>query len=376
MIGETVGEYKIVGQLVPGTTGDVYIGTHEDTGTRAAVEILHAAVTANAEATQKYLATVRAVSAIKHGGTMKLVDAGTDAAGRTYVIMELLDGDTLAKRIEATGRMSLTQIGEIGRQVALALAATHDDGIVHGDLRPDVVFLLSQGGLSRGEPIKITEWGIADLKRAVGIEIGPVYTAPELLGSGEPIDWRVDAYGLGCIVYEMATGQPPFSGANADEVRAKHREAVPPSARALMPDVAPALDQLIGRLLSKNPGDRYGSMREIARLFEPFGTNEKPLAPTADLPVVSAAELATSGELKSRAPAKEPTMEVESSIQIEGPEAAQAVVTEAPPPPSRPEPASSGTHRTIPRQGSKLPLILIVIALLVGGAVAVAFAMR
>jgi serine/threonine-protein kinase len=374
LIGEIVGEYKIVSQLVPGGTGDVYVGEHKDLGTKAAIEILHAPVAGNAEAAQKYLETVRAVGQIKHGGTMKIVDAGIDAAGRVYVIMELLEGDTLAKRIETSGRLSGTQIGEIGRQLANVLAATHDEGIVHGDLRPDAVFLMRQGGLARGEPVKVTEFGVADLKRAVGIAIGPVYTAPELLGSGETVDWRVDAYGLGCVAFEMATGKPPFIGASADEVRSKHLEQVPPAARSMMPDVAPALDQLIGRLLSKRPDDRFASMREIARAFEPFGGGaSRPLAQTAnDQPVVVLGEVQAAGELKAREPAKEPPPEPRASIQVIGPEATAAVTTEPEP---KPEPAP--TPKPKPKQPSKFPIAIVVVILLVaGGATAIAFAMQ
>ncbi|MBS1123431.1 MAG: serine/threonine protein kinase, partial [Deltaproteobacteria bacterium] len=194
MIGELVGEYRIVSQLGTSAIADVFAGEHKDTGAPAAIEIMQPQVAAHTAPAQQYFELVRTVGKIKHGGTMKILDVGVDAAGRGYVIHELLAGDTLAHRIETSGRLSITQIAEIGRQLANVLAATHDEGIIHGDVRPDVVFLLPQGGLARGEPIKLTELGVAALKRAIGIPIGPVYTAPELLGSGESIDWRVDAY--------------------------------------------------------------------------------------------------------------------------------------------------------------------------------------
>ncbi len=393
LIGEQFGEYRITAQLGTSALSDLFSAAHTDSGAKAAVEVLHPQVTAVAEPVQKYFEEVRTVGKIKHGGTMKIVDCGVDAAGRAFVIQELLAGETLAKRIETSGRLSITQIGEIGRQLANVLAATHDEGVIHGDLRPDVVFMLPQGGLARGEPIKITELGVARLKRGVGIPIGPVYTAPELLGSGEPVDWRVDAYGLGCVAFEMATGRPPFLGASADEVRAKHLEHVPPAARSLMPDVSPGLDMLIGRLLSKRPGDRFSSMREIARVFEGLGgggaSSARPLAPTAtDTPVLVLGEMGGSGvskgTIQSMPVSPSPVVAPKQSIEVSS-EVAHVVTTEAPAsragsqnrPDLRPDlrPDSTATMRRHKKK-SMVPAIVIGILIVAGGATAIALGMR
>lgn len=367
MIGEIVGEYRIVSPLAPGGVGDVYLGEHTTLGTRAAIEIMHPQLAASTEAAQQYVEEVRTVGKIKHAGTMKIIDAGVDAAGRNYVIQEILDGDTLARRIESSGRLSVTQIGEIGRQLANVLAATHDEGLVHGDLRPDAIFLMRAGGLARGEPLKVIEFGVARLKRAVGVVIGPVYTAPELLGSGATIDWRVDAYGLGCVAFEMATGRPPFSGANADEVRAKHLEQSPPAARSHMPDVTPALDMLIGRLLSKRPEDRFSSMREIARTFEALGGggSSRPLAPTAnEMPALVMGEM--SGEIKAR------------PSQPDHPPEAPAAAAPSPMPKHEASViAPDATAVMSKRKRSKAPLLIVLAVIVIAGsAVGIALGMR
>jgi serine/threonine protein kinase len=373
LIGEILGDYKLVSPLAPGGVGDVYVGEHKELGTKAAVEVMAKQAMENVQALQRYLHVIRVTSRVKHPGTFKVEDAGIDAAGRGYIVRELIDTDPLSKRIQSLGRLSLTQIGEIGKQIASVMAAMHDEHIVHGDLRPDVVLLLPQGGLSRGEPVKVTELGVADLKRALGIPIGPVYTAPELLGSGEPIDWRVDAYGLGCVVFEMATGRPPYLGSSAEEVRQKHLEAVPPAARSLMPDVAPSLDTLIGRLLSKKPDDRFGSMREILRAFEQMGGGStRPLAPTAsDMPAVVVGELQAQGEIQAK-PAKEPEtfMETSSIIAPTG-----SVTIERP----QPAPHVSEATLSIPKRrggGSKVGILIAVLLLLAAGGTALAFALR
>jgi serine/threonine-protein kinase len=368
LIGEVVGEYRIVSQLGTSAVADVFAGEHTDTGAKAAIELVHPQVAVHAEPMRQYLEVVRTVGKIKHGGTLKILDVGADATGRGYVVHELLAGETLGRRIETSGRLSITQIGEIGRQLANVLAATHDEGIIHGDVRPDVVFLLPQGGLARGEPIKVIELGVAALKRAIGIPIGPVYTAPEMLGSGEPIDWRVDAYGLGCVAFEMATGRPPFVGASADEVRTKHLEHVPPAARSLMPDVSPALDVLIGRLLSKRPGDRFSSMREIARVFEALGggASSRPLAQTAtDTPVLVLGELQAKGEIQAKPVAPSPAVPAPQVVATDSIEVAPGV--------------TATIHRQPQKKSkskSKLPAIVIGVVIVAGGVTALALGMR
>jgi serine/threonine protein kinase len=265
VIGESVGEYKIIAALGMGSVGETFTAEHATTGAKAVVEVMAAQLAATPEAIAKFIDEMTKLATIKQAGVLKVFEAGTDAAGRTFVVTAPVEGESLAKRIEATTRLSITQICEVGRQIANALAAIHDEGVLHGELRPGCIYLLPQGGLARGEPAKVIDAGAAAAKRAVGIKIGPNYTAPEVW-SANSSDWRIDAYSLGCVVYEMATGKPPYIGKSPEEVRAKHLSAPTPSARALMPDVPPTLDVMLGRLLSKNPEDRYGSMREISRI--------------------------------------------------------------------------------------------------------------
>jgi eukaryotic-like serine/threonine-protein kinase len=371
LIGEILGEYRIVSPLGAGGVGEAYVAEHTDLGTKAAVEVIAPAVMARMEAVQKYLHTIRIVARLQHAGTLKVVDAGIDGQGRGYVVFELLDIDPLARRIQQLGRLSTPQIAEVGLQVANVLAALHDEGVVHGDLRPDVILLAAQSGVAR-EPVKLAEVGVAALKRAIDVEIGPVYTAPELLGSGEPIDWRVDAYSLGCVTFEMATGRPPFQGQTADEVRTKHREAVPPAARSHMPDVPPSLDVLIGRLLSKKPDDRFGSMREIARAFEALAAGSaRPLTPTAQTPAVDLGEiesgsLEAKGEIQAKAAPSAPRDEPLSSII-----APDGSTTIDPAPRPAPHPAArelADSTMSIPRrQPSRLPLVLVLVVIVLGG---------
>jgi serine/threonine-protein kinase len=375
VIGEVIGDYRIFAPLAAphGGLGSVFVGEHRELGTKAAVEVLPIELMQHAGPVQKFLHTERVIGRLRHASALRLEDAGLDATGRAYVVRELIDSDTLDERIKSLGRLSLTQISEIVRQIANLLAALHDESLVHGELRPAIVLMVPQGGLARGEPVKVTQLATAALKRAAGIPIAPTYMAPELFGAAAATDWRSDAYGLGCVAFEMATGRPPFLGATDDEVRHKHLEAVPPAARSLMPDVAPSLDIMIGRLLSKQPADRFGSMREIARAFEQLGgaARTSPLAPTAnELPAYVAGEVAARGEIQAKV-AVEPSSGIPTESII-APTGSTRIDPGAFTPPSAHAPRDS--TMSIPKTGGNR--VLIAIAIAIAAAIVVIVALR
>ena len=332
--------YRIVSRLGGGATGEVFAAEHASVGTKAAIKIIHPALAADPGRLQRYLREAQQASRVNNQGTVKITEVGMPAGyGHAFIVMEQLHGETLSERIRKSTRLSVTQIAELGRQIATTVAALHDDNLVHRDLRPDKIFIVRDSGLASTERIKLL---VGD-----SILLGPThdkaapYTAPEQWrGTG---DWRVDIYALGCIVFEMATGRRPYSGAAAD-LAAKHAEYQIPAARSLMPDVPPALDGLIARLMGKQIEQRPKSMREIARELDALGGPVRPLAPTKnDTPALVLGEL--------NAPTLQP-----------GPErpAAPVVTRDAEPaPPAR----------------SKLPLF-IGLAIVVVGIVAIVLAMR
>jgi serine/threonine protein kinase len=289
VIGETVAGYRLVARLGAGATGEVYAAEHASVGTKAAIKIIAPELAADPARLQPYLRDAQKASRVNNQGTVKITDVGMPAGnGRGFLVMERLDGETLAARIAASGRLSITQIAEIGRQIAAVIAAMHDDNLVHRDLRPDKIFLVRDSGLANAERIKVLV-GDSLLLGATHDRAAP-YAAPELW-RGEPGDWRLDIYALGCIVFEMATGQRPYSGSGG-ELRDKHAEYQIPQARSLMPDVPPALDGLIARLMGKQIDQRPKSMREISRELDAFAGPARPLAPTRnDTPAIAVGEL-------------------------------------------------------------------------------------
>jgi serine/threonine-protein kinase len=364
VIGESVGDYRITAALGTGGVGEVYAAEHTASGDKVMLEIVHPQVTANLEATTKYLEWMKKLITVTHPGLVRVLDVHADPE-RSYVVRLPLEGEPLAKRIEDLGRLSLTQIAEIGKQLANTLAVVHEEDMVHGDLRPSCIYLVAD---PKGEIVKVLETGAAIAKRAAGIPVGPVYTAPEVW-SAAAADWRIDAYSLGCVLFEMATGKPPYIGKSPEEVRAKHLSAKTPSARALMPDVPVALDVMLGRLLSKAPEDRYGSMRELARAFDAMMLGAtRGSAPTAqDTPVfkpegeVQAGVM--SGELKARSkPPEDRPPEIEAGVVAEG-----AVIEIAPAMPIRVPSAGDTAMITRVKTGSGVWIVIVLVVLVAVG---------
>ena len=274
MIGETIGHFEIIARAGRGGMGEVFVAEHTAIKTRVAVKVLHAAVSSNTDHVQRFFNEARAVARIQHAGIVKIFDVGFHA-DRAYLIMEFLEGETLAARLRRTRRLSPRSTAEIARQIANILDATHHAGIIHRDLKPENVFLVQDRELASGERVKVLDFGIAKLSgtltgpgpTTVGAMGTPAYMAPEQWSDSSTVDWRADVYSLGCIVYEMAAGRPPFASSSIAEACAKHLNDVPLSIRAFAPDVPVAIDTLALRLLAKDPARRIASIHALEQRF-------------------------------------------------------------------------------------------------------------
>jgi serine/threonine-protein kinase len=307
LIGELIGNFRIMARLGEGGMGEVFVAEQQQIRTKVAIKMLLAKISENHEIVQRFFNEAIAVSKIQHSGIVKIFDVGFhEPTGRAYLVMEFLDGETLASRI-ARGAMTIPEIADVGRQIASVFDAVNKAGITHRDLKPENIFLVPDAELPRGERVKILDFGIAKLTGAgVGMtstsasSMGtPLYMSPEQWMSSAKVDWRADAYSLGCVLFEMITGKPPFAGESIGQLCAHHLHSPPPRAGELVP-TAPELDALVTRLLAKAPEDRPGSMREIASVFTslegaaPSAAYSMPLsAPSA--PYTAAMPSATSG---------------------------------------------------------------------------------
>jgi serine/threonine protein kinase len=291
VIGETIGNFKIVSRLGRGGMGEVFLAEQQSIGTKVAIKMLQSDVSADGEHVQRFFNEARAVSRIQHAGICKIFDVGLhEATGQAYLIMEYLEGESLAQRIARPGGVSRQQLPDIGRQIASVLDATHSAGITHRDLKPDNIFIIPDRELASRERVKVLDFGIAKLTgtlaavspRTTGTMGTPAYMAPEQWGDTSKVDGRADIYSLGCLVFEMACGRPPFIVTNIAEACAKHLHDTPPRVRSLVADLSPALDKLVSQMLAKSPAARPQSLSDISKAFEAIGggANEVALAPT------------------------------------------------------------------------------------------------
>jgi len=279
VIGTFVGNFEIVSPLGKGGMGEVWLANHRAMNTKVAIKILAAEVSTNTTHVQRFRNEVVAVSNIPHSGIVRMFDTGDLPDGRAYLVMEYLQGETLTSRIRRMGRLELPLIADFGRQIASVLDATHGAGITHRDLKPDNIYLVRDAEMPHGERIKILDFGIAKLDTTVGprmtaasvSSIGtPNYMSPEQWHSLADVDWRTDAYALGCVAFEMACGKPPFVAQTRVEVCAMHLGEPPPIPSTRVVGLPVAFDQLVGKLLEKTPTDRP-TMREVIDAFTTLG---------------------------------------------------------------------------------------------------------
>jgi serine/threonine-protein kinase len=209
----------------------------------------------------RLLDEARAVNAIDHPNIVDIFAFGELPDGRAYVIMELLDGETLYELMERR-RLGSDEIRSILEQVCEALAAAHDKGVIHRDIKPANIFVLGARGGRR--PVKLLDFGLAkpldggDCKRKtrLGSVLGtPSYMSPEQCRQ-DPIDGRGDVYALGIVAYELYAGRVPFDGDNPLEVMQQQCNAAPEPLRKLAPEAPRAIAQLIMRMLEKDPAAR------------------------------------------------------------------------------------------------------------------------
>jgi serine/threonine protein kinase len=195
VIGETIGHFQIIARAGRGGMGEVFVAEHATIKTRVAIKVLHAHVSANTSHVQRFFNEARAVARIQHAGIVKIFDVGFHPSQRAYLIMEYLEGETLATRLRRTRRVAPRTAAEIARQIASILDATHHAGIIHRDLKPENVFLVQDRELASGERVKLLDFGIAKLSDTLGADgpttvgaIGtPAYMAP---WTGAPMSTR------------------------------------------------------------------------------------------------------------------------------------------------------------------------------------------
>jgi len=268
-------KYRVDGLLAVGGMGAVYVGTHTKLRKRVALKVLNPQLS-NPQMIERFHREAITASQIGHEGIAQVTDLGTSTAGEPFLVMELLEGESLAKRIKTTGALPIEVACELGCAILSPLDAAHRAGIVHRDLKPDNVFLVRQ---SRGEMVKLLDFGIS---RAAGLEaefrltttglvLGtPYYMSPEQARGDNEVTHLADIYAFGVILYEMICGQIPIHGENYNQLMYKVMSGEFQRPTELRTDIPPALENLILSAMALHPEARPRSAAELEQALLPF----------------------------------------------------------------------------------------------------------
>jgi eukaryotic-like serine/threonine-protein kinase len=259
LLGLRLGNFEIQSVLGRGGMGVVYAAKHLSLPTRAAVKVLLDDFARDTTAVDRFLREAHTASSINDPHIVRIFDAGRLPDGRPYLVMDLLEGQTLTDLLRQGG-VDLRRGVEILRQMATAVMVVHDHGILHRDLKPSNVHLgKARGGL---ELVRVLDFGLA---RGHGLEHS-VTTAPTILGTplymspeqaeAKPVGPESDVYSLGCIAYEVLSGQPPFTGGSVVTIMHQHLTEAPADVRSLRHGLPGSLELIVRRCLAKRPADR------------------------------------------------------------------------------------------------------------------------
>jgi serine/threonine protein kinase len=278
-LGQAVGNYTVTAKLGEGGMGIVYLAEHPVIGSKVALKAIHPHFARSADVVSRFVTEARAVNQIAHDHIVDITDFGTTPEGDFYFIMEHLQGEMLSEGITRQGAFPPARALNIAAQIADALGASHEQGVIHRDLKPDNIYLIARD--TTVDFVKVLDFGLAKMTHATcatpthqtgaGTVMGtPFYMAPEQCEGKAELDHRADIYALGVMLFEMLTGHVPFGGTGYGEVLIKHVTLAPPTARSLVPDLPLVLDEILGRALAKKPEDRFQSMTEFrAALLDP-----------------------------------------------------------------------------------------------------------
>lgn len=282
LLGATfANRFTILSRLGRGSMGYVYRARQEAVGRDVALKIMRRDRAYDSEAKARFEREARAVSQLTSPHSVTAFDFGEAEDGSWFLVMEMLEGETLGERLKRTGRLNWRDATRFVRHALLSLAEAHQKGIIHRDLKPDNLFLTKPVASTSREICKVLDFGIAKwmggevgrldaLETQAGTVFGtPRYMSPEQ-AQGGPLDARSDLYSLGVLYYHMLAGRAPFVDDDAVVVMARHIKDPPPPLGEVAPDVdiPPSIERLVRRSLEKAPADRPQSAEEFLALLD------------------------------------------------------------------------------------------------------------
>ncbi len=358
-IGQTLdGKYCIEAKIGEGGMGAVYRARHLLMDTQLAIKVLHPSLVSDTTSVARFQREAQAMARIRHSNAIAVTDFGVTEDQVNYIVMELFEGESLRKVLERDKKLPYATAIAIARQVCGALEAAHRSGVIHRDIKPENIFLSPQPDGSYF--VKVIDFGIAKIVTDTskggppltrqGMIIGsPHYLSPEQC-TGQELDARSDIYSLGIVLFEMLTGQVPFTAVTPVAVALLHANEPPPSLRNLNPEIPKALDELVMSALAKSKTDRPASAREfaeelarVARLVSPSFDPVSPLVekildasltPSNGAPPLAARPAPPAATVKQRPVERRPPATAPTPAPVSPPSPPLAPPLPAAPPPA------------------------------------------
>ena len=287
-----IGRYEIVEELGRGAMGSVFKARDPAVGRLVALKTIHSTALEGAQAEEyraRFYREARASGVLAHPGIVPVFDVG-EHEGAPFLVMEFVNGRTLADVIKKGERYTLDRVSEIGQQIADALGYAHRQGVIHRDIKPANILMTSREVYGAERP-RITDFGIAKLVASEITTTGQLLGTPSFMPpeqfTGAPIDGRADLFSLGVILYSLATGEQPFPGETMTAVSYKvvYTEPIPPA--KLNPAIPARLEAVILKCLAKSPAERYQTGEELAQDLAALRTNAGATAMHAESPAAA-----------------------------------------------------------------------------------------
>lgn len=267
-IGTTIGHHKIVKRLGHGELSTVYLAEHPGIKSRLVVKVLRPEHVGDTSTVRRFLDEARAVNLIEHPGIIRIHDCDMQEGLGVLLMMEHLQGESLAERLEREPRLAVEVAVRVARQTAAALEAAHEAGVIHRSIRPSMIFLATDPEVPGGQRVKLLGFGAAKLMESqsrgsrtiTGEGLGvSLYISPEQNLDAKRVDRRADIFSLAAVTYHMLGGRPPYPVDNDNQLTLAHEE--PPES---LEGIPAAIDAVVSRALARDPERRHRSMAEFA----------------------------------------------------------------------------------------------------------------
>src|SRR5262245_32379587 len=263
-----LGQFEVIRVVGRGGMGVVLHAYDPCLDRDVAIKVIDPKLANNEVARQRFCREARAAAAVTHDNLVAVHQVDEDEpSGLPYLVMQLVSGESLEQRVKRSGKLSMVEVAKLGMQAAAGLSAAHANGLIHRDIKPANILLESPT-----DRVKLTDFGLAraaedvKLTRTGFVAGSPLYMAPEQ-ARGDEVDHRADLFSLGTVLYEAATGTPPFDGKTPLVVLRRVADETPRPLNEVNPEVPAWLSDIVDKLLAKNPTDRYQSAGEVAQAF-------------------------------------------------------------------------------------------------------------